>query len=311
MDRNTIELKGYMAAVPTPFTKNGEKIDYNIFKEILEMYLSFGVHGFLIAGSVGCWVLLTDEERLKLFEIATEVVNGRVPVIGGTSACRTSDVIKLTNEAKRIGVDVAMISSPPAIPLHSNDLIAHYKTISDGVGDIPILVYNLMAYYPTDIVPSIIRELVKIPQVIGIKNSTSNLWDLMKGWQDIHENYLYIAMRVCKIAVPIYREFGLDGYIGAGMLLGEKFPKFFEYIWAGELDKALEIATQEEEFQEAIKDPLGGFIFARKYGSGPAWLQAGMDILGQPAGSTRPPVQPLNSAEREELKKIMKKTGII
>ena len=64
MDRNDVDWKGYWPACPTPFHAD-ESLDLDSLRELLEFYISCGVHGVLVNGTVGEWFSQTTEERRR------------------------------------------------------------------------------------------------------------------------------------------------------------------------------------------------------------------------------------------------------
>jgi 4-hydroxy-tetrahydrodipicolinate synthase len=60
----------------------------------------------------GEFYALTFEEKKRIFEVALEEVNGKIPVYAGTGAINTEEVVKLTEMAGSVGVDAASIITP-------------------------------------------------------------------------------------------------------------------------------------------------------------------------------------------------------
>ena len=63
------------------------------------------MHGVFVAGSQGEFFSLERQERIRLFEVAVEEVNGKVPVYAGTAAITTSETVLLTKAAEKSGCD--------------------------------------------------------------------------------------------------------------------------------------------------------------------------------------------------------------
>ena len=87
---------------------------------------------------------------------------GRVPVLIGTGAEWTDEVVRTSREAGSMGADgVAII--PPFYSVPTDDeLYAHYKKVSDAIG-IPIMVYNNPATANVDMMPELIARLSRSP----------------------------------------------------------------------------------------------------------------------------------------------------
>ncbi|KAI9994313.1 hypothetical protein PInf_010919 [Phytophthora infestans] len=83
----------------TPFTPDGSAVDYGSLNEMVEWQIQEGIDGsrfreqryfLLVWGPQEKKTLVYDEERLQVIKTAIETVDGRVPVIAGTGALRSS-----------------------------------------------------------------------------------------------------------------------------------------------------------------------------------------------------------------------------
>lgn len=88
MARKSADWHGSFAVIVTPFTREGD-INESAYRQIVDFVIEVGSHGVISAGSTGEFFLMTKDERRRVFAIAVDQANGRVPVIAGTSATRT------------------------------------------------------------------------------------------------------------------------------------------------------------------------------------------------------------------------------
>jgi len=63
------ELKGICAALCTPFTEDGEKVDETALKDHIDSMLDAGIHIILVCGGTGEFAYLRLEERKRIAEI--------------------------------------------------------------------------------------------------------------------------------------------------------------------------------------------------------------------------------------------------
>ena len=99
-----MKFNGIYTPVITPHFDDFS-IDEAGFARMINHLIDDGVHGIIIAGTTGEYYAQSMEERQRLLALGTEIVGGRVPVIGGTGAMRTEDSITLAKAAKQAGVD--------------------------------------------------------------------------------------------------------------------------------------------------------------------------------------------------------------
>ncbi|MEE8159899.1 MAG: dihydrodipicolinate synthase family protein, partial [Dehalococcoidia bacterium] len=76
-------LSGVITSMLTPFT-DSYSLDEETLAQELEYQISKDVHGICVLGGTGESLSLTAEERLRVVEVAAQVVKGRVPLVVGS-----------------------------------------------------------------------------------------------------------------------------------------------------------------------------------------------------------------------------------
>ena len=94
-------LHGYIMPLLTPFNADGS-VDERGMRTNISYLIGEGIHGITLTGSFGEFPLLTEQERIRLYEVAAEEAAGRCAVIAGTAHARTEVVIELGDAAARI-----------------------------------------------------------------------------------------------------------------------------------------------------------------------------------------------------------------
>lgn len=98
MNRDSVEWRGYMPAITTPFDERGD-LDLKRLRNLLEWLAEEGMHGLIVAGTTGEWFSMAQEEKARLFGTVGEVLKGVMPLIGG---CNFLDVMRALNQKVRI-----------------------------------------------------------------------------------------------------------------------------------------------------------------------------------------------------------------
>ena len=111
MDRNSVDWRGYIPAMVTPFTRDGD-LDRDGFSELLEWLVGEGMHGIVVAGSSGEWFSLAADERIDLFRMAAKQVDGRIPVIGCCNAISPGESLAYARAAEESGLDGIIVAPP-------------------------------------------------------------------------------------------------------------------------------------------------------------------------------------------------------
>ena len=168
-------LKGVITPLITPFRGSGIEpaVDYDSLDRLIEWQLASGVHGFCPCGTTGESATLSHEEKLEVIRFTVERVRGRVPVIAGTGSNCTKTTVEFSKEAARLGVDAALVVSPYYNKPTQEGLYQHYKAVAETAG-LPIILYNIPGRTAVDLSVETFRRLVKLPQIIGIKESSGS-----------------------------------------------------------------------------------------------------------------------------------------
>ncbi len=167
------ELRGVIAAIVTPFDAQ-DRLDEAAARRIVRHVIDGGVHGVMTAGGTGEFPHLMREERRQMARIAVEEAASRLPVIAGTAACSTKETIELTCDAAEAGAAAAILVPPFYFHLPDKALYDHFAAVARR-SPIPIVLYNNPLYTGNDLSPSLLSEVAQIDNVIGLKQSNSDL----------------------------------------------------------------------------------------------------------------------------------------
>jgi 4-hydroxy-tetrahydrodipicolinate synthase len=173
------KLEGVLPAVVTPFDKH-EEFNEPAFRSLVDWLIEQGITGIVPCGTTGEFSLMTQAERAKVIEVCVDQVNGRVPVIAGTSDTATRLVIDATRHALDVGADAAIIVNPYYMkPKGGKGIFDHYVSIAGAV-ELPLVVYNIPVatnqYIPWQVVEDLVDECSTIR---GMKDSSGDLKYLM------------------------------------------------------------------------------------------------------------------------------------
>src|SRR5262245_59826114 len=168
------KFHGVVPAMATPFTDD-ERLDEARVRELIEWYLGCGVHGISIAGSQGEFFSLEEAEHIRLIELTTGVVNGRVPIYAGCGGTTTRKSIRLTQAAESIGVDLALIITPYFVQPTQEELVAHYTAIAKATR-LPVMLYNNPPRTSVNVLPPTLARCMQAAEnIVGIKDSSGDV----------------------------------------------------------------------------------------------------------------------------------------
>ena len=233
-----IDWKGIYPAVLTPFTENGD-IDFEMFAKNTEAQIAAGVHGIIIAGTLGDAAVLETSEKLELLAYALKVVNGRIPVLLNIAENTTKNAISLAVSAKEAGADGLMLLPPMRYRADDREVVAYFQSVAAAT-DLPILIYNNPVDYGTFVSCDMFAELVSSPTIQAVKESTRDLANVtrMKNRFDDRFKILGGVDTICLETLFL----GADGLV-AGLV--DAFPKetvaMYNHAIKGEIAEAVAI----------------------------------------------------------------------
>jgi 4-hydroxy-tetrahydrodipicolinate synthase len=133
-------VHGVYSVLPTPFTSTSD-IDGPSLRKVVDLAIGARVDGLTILGVTSEVARFTEAERREASDIILSQVNGRVPVVVGTTAEGLRTCIEYTRQAKAAGAARVMVSPPRMPKLNSDAVVRHYAALADAV-DIPIVVQD-------------------------------------------------------------------------------------------------------------------------------------------------------------------------
>jgi 4-hydroxy-tetrahydrodipicolinate synthase len=301
MDRHAIDWNGVMTAVVTPFTKAGE-IDEEAFRQNIELLIQDGVHGVVICGHTGEFWTLSPSEWRGVFSAAVDQVRRRVTIIGGTSAISTQRVIEMSAYARELGMDGVMITPPYYVLPTAEDIIAHYRAVSDAV-DIPIILYNIPHVTGIGLRPDLVLRLADIEHVVAIKESSHEFEVMVDMLRTVGDRMRVFAGYSALRGLPAV-SMGVDGFISVAdtQVMGREGVDLFTYSVEGRIADARAIQYRCIRLLDAL---------GRAGGTFPAPLKAAMNLVGRPGGYPREPVQPIEGSRLEGLRAALQALGLL
>ncbi len=159
---------GILTAMVTPFDANGELAE-DATADLVRHLLENGSDGLVLAGSTGEGSTLSDEEKLRLWEIGV-AESGDTPVIAATGSNDTRHSVELTSRAAEVGVDGVLVVTPYYNKPDRRGLIAHFSAVA-AASDLPVVLYNIPSRSVIDMPNDLLAELAEIENVVAVKQS--------------------------------------------------------------------------------------------------------------------------------------------
>ena len=181
---------GMMPAFATPDAvdiRATQTIAVDNLREGVDKIIKDGVNNIATTGTYGeCYNLLFDE--FKTLAVATiEAAKKRVPVFIGCTSPNPREVVQKMNFVSEIGADGVLLGVPYYEQLPVPDAIKFFGDIAELFPKLNIVIYHNPENHKFTMPVSAFRQLVKSPNIIGMKDSHRttqafmNLQKIIKG----------------------------------------------------------------------------------------------------------------------------------
>ncbi len=287
-------FKGSYVALVTPF-KDG-KVDEKTFRDLIEFHIDKGTDGLVPCGCTGEAATLCMAEQKRLIKIAVEVCDRRIPVVAGTGSNNTMEAVELTSHAKKAGCDGVLIITPYYNKPTAEGQYRHYEKIAKEV-DIPIMLYNVPSRTGISLLPATVARLSKIDNIVAIKEAAGSVQQVT----DI--------LSLCDITVMSgddsmtlpFMSVGATGVVSvaANIIPGKVHDLVATYL------------EGKEEESRKIHYEILELCHAMFIETNPIPVKTALSMMGKIKEEWRLPLCEMMPENKEKLKKVIQKYGLV
>jgi len=285
---HTNRLTGIFTPNVVPLDGSGE-INEPELRRYVDWLIERGVHGLYPNGSTGEFTRFTAEERRRIVEIMADQAAGRVPILAGAAEANVRETIKACEHYHAIGVRAVAIVSPFYYQLTAAGVYAYFKEIADN-SPIDVTLYNIPMFASPIDVPTVKRLAEECPRVIGIKDSSGDLPNMMRmiaAVRPIRSEFSFLTGWDAALMPMLL--IGCDGGTNATSgIVPEITRKLYDLTIAGRLDEA-------RDLQYRLLTLFDSMIYSAEF---PEGFRAALRLRGIDAGIGR---QPKSESQKLEL----------
>ena len=292
-----LKLRGSYVALVTPFTQD-DKVNYDLLRELVDWHVEQGTDGLVPVGTTGESPTLTYEEHEKVVETVVKAADGRIPVVAGAGSNCTREAVHLTEHAKAVGADGALIVMPYYNKPTQAGMIAHYERLAE-VG-LPIVIYNIPGRSGVNMLPPTFERLSKLDMIVGVKEASGNINQISEVVM-VTKGRCDVMSGDDSMTLPLLAVGGTGVISVIANLVPAKMSRLVKAWEEGKREEAL--ALHQELY------PLGQAMLSLETNPGP--VKAAMDLCGKPAGHVRLPLANLSDENKAKLKGILKENGLL
>ncbi len=292
-----MQFHGIIPPIATPMLPN-EDLDLPRLKWFLDHQLSSGIHAAFVLGTNSEFYALDEREKQEVIATAVEHVNRRVPVIAGTGAETTREVVRLTRLADREGVDGVSVITPYFISPNQQEIYDHFRRVAEATAK-PVILYNNPATCGgVKIDVETVAKLSQIPNIVGIKDSSGDLQNTQEYIKAVPERFSVLMGRDTLIFPAL-----LMGARGAVPATGNIAPKLLVEIY--ETFRRGDLAGSK-----AAQLRLNPLRLALGLCTAPGAVKAALDMLGLSIGPCRAPIAPLSPEKKPKMRQALLAAGL-
>jgi 4-hydroxy-tetrahydrodipicolinate synthase len=294
--KSRFELRGVGCVNATPTRPDGT-VNESEYRRHIRWLADSGVTFLQPAAATGQALTLSESEVAQILEWSVDEVGDRVAITAYSGRDATSDTIRLTKLAKKIGCACAFIIQPYFSRPDPEGLFRHYASVAEAV-DLPIVIYNNPDRAGVPIPVSVMERLVeRYDNIVGLKQSDLNAFA---------DSYRALSSRIH--VFPKSEKEMLFGFaLGSRAILtfgANVIPSELAEVhrrWeAGDLAGARELHLRFLPLMNAIHvEPVPGAV---------KWM---LNAMGWSFGVPRLPGHELSDAHAQEVREILVNLGKI
>lgn len=149
-----------------------DRLDVDGLDRLIEHILGGGVHALFALGTTGEGPSLSYGLRRELVRRTCQRVAGRVPVLVGITDSSLTESVRLAQFAADSGAQALVVAPPFYFPIDQADLLVYLRELVPQL-PLPVYLYNMPSHCKVIIQPDTVRQVLDMPQVVGLKDSSA------------------------------------------------------------------------------------------------------------------------------------------
>jgi 4-hydroxy-2-oxoglutarate aldolase len=293
-----LSLAGIFPPVVTPLIN--QEIALEKMADNLRKWNEYALAGYVVLGSNGENVMLTDQESFQVVETAIKNAPKNKKIIIGAGRESTHNTLHFIKEVSRIGGDAVLVVTPH---YYRNDMkeasiLKYYQEVAGG-STLPVILYNVPKFTGLEIPVEVVAKLSQHPNIIGMKDSSGNITYQQSILSLQLEKFQLLSGSANTLMVSL-----MMGAMGAILALANIAPQQCVQIYQHLLNRELELARKLQLDIIRLNQLTTGV-----YGIG--GLKYALDRAGFFGGAPRSPLCLPDEKGQQLIDAELKKLGII
>jgi 4-hydroxy-tetrahydrodipicolinate synthase len=270
------QLGAILTAMVTPFGPDGE-VNEDATRRLARHLVDHGSDGLVVCGTTGESPTMSDEEKLRLFDIVIDEVGGDASVI-------------------RLDVDAVLVVTPYYNKPPRAGLVAHFRAVAEST-DKRVMLYNIPGRTLINLEPDLLARLGEVDNIVAVKQAND---DMEQAKRVISEAGLQLYAGDDNLLRPFAEIGGSGGVTVTSHLFGEQMKEMYEAARAGDSEHAREIDDRISDAYETIFMTVGTIT-----------TKAALNMLGFEVGGVRLPLVDASDRERAAIQGLLERHGLV
>ena len=279
--------------MPTPFTRDGT-VDEGAIGSNVRRWIDAGLGGVVALGTNGEAALLDESESDRVVAAARASVPRDRVLIAGVGRESTIATVAAARRAAALGADAVLVR-PPSLyrgSITPTALEQHYRAVADE-SPAPVLLYNFPAFFGTMLQPAVIGSLAQHPNVIGMKETSTDGAQFADVAAAVPESFTILAGSAPGL-YPALCAGARGAILAVACVVPELCLRVLAWTRDGRHGDALRLQQRMNPLARAVTS-----------GHGIAGLKAAMEMAGYAGGDTRRPLPPVSSQGIEQIRLLL------
>lgn len=209
-------------------------------RALTRFFIEKGVQGLYVGGSSGECIYQNVAERKLVLENVLAEARGKLTIIAHVACNNTADSQELAAHAEKLGVDAIAAIPPIYFKLPPYAIAKYWNDISSAAPNTDFIIYNIPQLAGVSLSVPLLREMLKNPKVVGVKNSSMPTQDIQM-WRDEGALVFNGPDEQLISGLVMGAIGGIGGTYGA---MPQLYLKLYRCVKSGEMDTALEIQNE-------------------------------------------------------------------
>jgi 4-hydroxy-tetrahydrodipicolinate synthase len=279
------DLGAILTAIVTPFDDDLQ-VDEEAFVDLLRHLCTHGSDGVVVCGTTGEAPTLSDDEHLRLIELAVQERPDGATVVAGTGSNDTHHACMMTARATDLGADAVLSVTPYYNKPNRRGLRRHFEEVARAT-DKPVILYNIPGRTALDMPNDLLAELAQIERVDYVKQANNENLAPVDGL-GVYAGNDDILARTLDLG-------GVGGICVASHIVGEEMRRLVD----------------EPEDRARIDGSLRGVYEAMAVTTNPIPVKAALNLLGHRVGGLRLPLVEADDHEQAAIRGALERHGLL